>query len=169
PQPKHFTASFTSHEAENHARTRQHKEISDMKVLVTGGTGFTGSALVRRLLADGHDVHVIDNAKGLFFDELRQKGAKIDLGSVEDREFCEKSVNGAEVVYHLAAAFRQLNVPKKYYWNVNVEGTRYLAEAAWTADVRKFVYCSTQGVHGHIANPPCDEHSPLAPEANYPY
>ncbi|HPU56964.1 MAG TPA: NAD(P)-dependent oxidoreductase, partial [Verrucomicrobiota bacterium] len=140
-----------------------------MRVLVTGGTGFTGSALVRRLLADGHDVHVIDNAKGLFFDELRQKGAKIDLGSVEDREFCEKSVNGAEVVYHLAAAFRQLNVPKKYYWNVNVEGTRYLAEAAWKAGVRKFVYCSTQGVHGHIANPPGDENSPIAPEDYYQY
>ena len=140
-----------------------------MKTLVTGGTGFTGSALVRRLLAEGNAVKVIDNAKGLFFDELREKGAEIELGGVEDRNFCRKAIDGAEVVYHLAAAFRQLNVPKSYYWNVNVEGTRYLAEAAQQAGVRKFVYCSTQGVHGHIANPPGDENSPIAPEDYYQY
>ena len=140
-----------------------------MKTLVTGGTGFTGSALVRRLLQEGHEVHVIDNARGLFFDELRAKGATIDLGSIGDQSFCEQSINGAEVVYHLAAAFRQLNVPQKYYWNVNVEGTRYLAEAAQKAGVRKFVYCSTQGVHGHIANPPGNETSPIAPEDYYQF
>lgn len=138
-----------------------------MKVLVTGGTGFTGSALVRRLLDDGHAVHTIDHAKGLFYDELTEKGATIDLGTIEDRAFCEKAVDGAEVVYHLAAAFRQLNVPDQYYWDVNVEGTRYLAEAAHTTGTRKFVYCSTQGVHGHIADPPGDEHSPIAPEDYY--
>ena len=140
-----------------------------MKILVTGGTGFTGSALARRLLSEGNEVHILDNAKGLFFDELRNKGATIDLGSVEDRLLCEKAVADAEVVYHLAAAFRQLNVPKDYYWNVNVEGTRYLAEAAQKAGVRKFVYCSTQGVHGHIANPPGDEDSPIRPEDYYQY
>ena len=140
-----------------------------MKTLVTGGTGFTGSALVRRLLHDGHQVHVIDNAKGIFFDELRALGASIDLGSIEDRTFCEKSINGAEVVFHLAAAFRQLNVPQTYYWNVNVEGTRHLAEASQKAGVRKFVYCSTQGVHGHISNPPGNENSPIAPEDYYQF
>jgi nucleoside-diphosphate-sugar epimerase len=140
-----------------------------MKVLVTGGTGFTGSALVRRLLEDGHDVHVIDNARGLFSDELRARGARIELGSIEDRAFCEKAIGDAEVLYHLAAAFRQLNVPNQYYWNVNVEGTRYLAQAAQKAGVRKFVYCSTQGVHGHIANPPGNENSPIAPEDYYQF
>jgi nucleoside-diphosphate-sugar epimerase len=140
-----------------------------MKVLVTGGTGFTGSALARRLLSDGNEVHILDNAKGLFFDELRYKGASIDLGSIEDKALCEKAVADAEVVYHLAAAFRQLDVPKQYYWNVNVEGTRYLAEAARKAGVRKFVYCSTQGVHGHITNPPGDENSPISPEDYYQY
>ena len=48
-----------------------------MKVLVTGGTGFTGSHLVRRLLDHGHDVVVVDNRKGLFYDELKERGAKI--------------------------------------------------------------------------------------------
>lgn len=140
-----------------------------MRVLVTGGTGFTGSHLARRLIEDGHTVHIIDCAKGLFYDELISKGARIDLGSIEDRSFCERSVGDAEVVYHLAAAFRQLNVPNKHYWDVNVEGTRYLAEAAQAAGARKFVYCSTQGVHGHVASPPGDENSPINPEDYYQY
>lgn len=140
-----------------------------MNILVTGGLGFTGSALARRLLRDGHQVRIIDNAKGLFFDELRDKGATIELGSIEDKALCEKVVANTDIVYHLAAAFRQLNVPKQYYWNVNVEGTRFLAEAARKAGVRKFVYCSTQGVHGHIQNPPGDEHSPITPEDYYQF
>jgi nucleoside-diphosphate-sugar epimerase len=134
---------------------------------VTGGTGFTGSHLVRRLLAKGHDVAVIDNQEGLFAKELKASGAAIELGSITDKTLVEKTVRGCEAAYHLAAAFRQLNVPSQYYWDVNVEGTRILAEAAQRFGVRRFVYCSTQGVHGHIKNPPGNEQSPIAPEDYY--
>ena len=138
-----------------------------MKVLVTGGTGFTGSHLVRRLLARGDDVRVLDYQKGLFYDELKALGAKIELGSVADRALVGKVLQGCEVVHHLAAAFRELNVPDRYYWDVNVEGTRYLADAAYGLGVRKFVYCSTQGIHGHIQNVPGNEQSPITPEDYY--
>lgn len=142
-----------------------------MRVLVTGGTGFTGSALVRRLLRDGHEVFVVDKAKGLFYDELVKQGATIRLAGIESRALCEDAIKQADpdVVYHLAAAFRQMNVPKQYYWDVNVEGTRYLCEAAQRHGVPRFVYCSTQGVHGHIADPPGDENAPIAPEDYYQY
>ena len=138
-----------------------------MRILVTGGTGFTGSHLVGRLLDRGHEVLVMDNQKGLFYDELMARGAKIELTSITDRRLVDTMVKECEVVYHLAAAFRQLNVPNQYYWNVNVEGTRYLADAAHRFQVRRFIYCSTQGVHGHIENPPGDEQSPIAPEDYY--
>jgi nucleoside-diphosphate-sugar epimerase len=138
-----------------------------MRVLVTGGTGFTGSHLVRRLLEKGHKVSVIDNQKGLFHDELKAAGATIEVGSITDKGLVDKMVKDCEVVHHLAAAFRQLNVPERYYWDVNVEGTRQLLDTAHRFGVRKFIYCSTQGVHGHIKNPPGNEQSPIAPEDYY--
>ncbi len=79
----------------------------------------------------------------------------------------EKLVRRCEVVYHIAAAFRQLNVPNRYYWDVNVEGTRNLVDAAFKSGVRRFVYCSTQGVHGDIKNPPGNESSLILPEDYY--
>jgi 2-alkyl-3-oxoalkanoate reductase len=138
-------------------------------VLVTGGTGFTGSHLVKRLLARGHDVRVIDNQKGLFYDELVDLGAQITLGSITDRELVDQVTIGCDVVYHLAAAFRSVNAPKEVYWDVNVNGTRHLLEAALIHGIHKVVYCSTQGVHGHISSPPGNEESPIEPEDYYQY
>lgn len=140
-----------------------------MKILVTGGTGFTGSHLTRRLLQKGHQVTVLDNQPGLFYDELKKLGARIHLGSVADRDLVFKATEGCEVVHHLAAMFRKVNLPKKIYWDVNVEGTRYLLQAALQYGVRKFVYCSTCGVHGDVKREPADENSPIAPEDYYQY
>ena len=138
-----------------------------MRIFVTGGTGFTGSHLVRRLLAQGHQVVALDNQPGRLYDELKALGAELHIGSVADRELVDRLTAGCEVVHHLAAAFRQVNLPKSVYWNVNVEGTRYMLEAALKHGVRKFVYCSTCGVHGNVENPPGDETAPIAPADYY--
>ncbi len=81
-------------------------------VLVTGGTGFTGSHLVDRLLSNGHEVRVVDNQKGLFYDDLDAKGAQITIGSITDRELMDQLVEGCDVVHHLAAAFRTVDDPR---------------------------------------------------------
>jgi nucleoside-diphosphate-sugar epimerase len=138
-----------------------------MKVYVTGGTGFTGAALVERLLQDGHEVTVLDNKPGLIADKLSSLGAKITYGSVADREDVAKSIGEPEVVFHLAAAFRETGAPDELYKRVNVEGTRIPLEESIRVGARKFIYCSTQGVHGHIDNPPGDENSPIAPADYY--
>jgi nucleoside-diphosphate-sugar epimerase len=138
-----------------------------MQVLVTGGTGFTGSHLVRRLLERGQKVRVLDHAPGLFHDELKEMGAEIRIGSVTDRDAVTRAVDGCEVVHHVAAAFRKINLPKEAYWQVNVEGTRQICEASLTAGVRKLVYCSTQGVHGDVKQVPGNEDSPIDPEDYY--
>jgi len=138
-----------------------------MKVLVTGGTGFTGKALVRKLLDAGHKVVALDYKEGLRTQELRDWGAEVVIGSVTDKDVVRRCMKGVEVVHHLAAAFRELNVPNSYYDEVNIGGTRNALEAAVAEGVRKFVYCSTCGVHGNIDNPPGGEDAPIQPGDYY--
>jgi len=138
-----------------------------MKVLVTGGTGFTGSALVLRLLEQGYSVRSLDYQKGILYDQLEKAGAELVLGSITDADFVQKSMEGIDFVFHLAAAFRELDVSEKHYYNVNVNGTRNVMDLAKKNNVMKVVYCSTQGVHGHIKNPPGDENFPISPEDYY--
>jgi nucleoside-diphosphate-sugar epimerase len=138
-----------------------------MKVLVTGGTGFTGKALVERLLGMGHEVVALDYKEGLKTQELRDWGAEVILGSVTDKDVVRRAVQGVELVHHVAAAFREMNVPDTYYHEVNVGGTRNVLEAALAAGVRKVIYCSTCGVHGNVDHPPAGEDAPIQPADYY--
>jgi nucleoside-diphosphate-sugar epimerase len=138
-----------------------------LRILVTGGTGFTGKALVLRLLALGHQVVALDYKEGHRTQELRDAGAEVVLGSVTDPAAVRRAVDGAEVVHHVAAAFREMNVPERHYFEVNVEGTRNVLAAAHAAGVRKLVYCSTCGVHGNIDHPPAGEDAPIQPADYY--
>ena len=122
--------------------------------LVTGAAGFIGSALVRRLLDEGHQVVGLDTQKGLFFDELTRRGAQITLGSVTDRATVERLMKGVDVVHHVAAAFRQLDVGRDVYDDVNIDGTRNVLETMRDLGIPKGVYTSTIGVfsntHGQV-------------------
>ena len=138
-----------------------------MKILVTGGTGFTGKALVKRLLDDGHHVVALDYKEGLKTQELRDWGAEVVIGSVTDRAVVDRCMAGVEIVQHLAAAFRELNVPESHYDEVNVGGAKNVLESARQAGVRKLVYCSTCGVHGNIDHPPGGEEAPIQPADYY--
>jgi len=138
-----------------------------MKILVTGGTGFTGTALVRRLLLAGHSLVALDYKEGLACGALRSEGAEVVIGSVTDPAAVERSMKGVEFVFHLAAAFRELNVPNSFYDEVNVEGTRIVLHAARREGVRKFIYCSTCGVHGNVQHPPANEDAPIDPADYY--
>ena len=138
-----------------------------MKILVTGGTGFTGKALVRRLLDDGHQVVALDYKEGLKTEELRQWGAEVVIGTVTDRECVKRCMQGVEIVQHLAAAFRELNVPESHYDHVNVDGTRICLQEAQENKKKKFIYCSTCGIHGNVKDPPTDEDHNIAPADYY--
>ena len=138
-----------------------------MLTLVTGGTGFTGSHLVRRLLDRGDRVRVLDSAPGLFHDELKARGAEITLGSVTNETVVDRLMPDVAQVFHVAAVFRQINLPDQVYKDVNVTGTKVVGEAAIRHGVTSFVYCSTQGVHGDIKSPPGSEDSPIRPKDYY--
>ena len=138
-----------------------------MKVLVTGGTGFTGKALVQRLLGLGHEIVALDYKEGLKTQELRDWGAEVIIGSVTDKDVVRRAMQGAELVHHVAAAFREMNVPDTYYHEVNVGGTQNVLEAARAEGVRKVIYCSTCGVHGNVDHPPAGEDAPIQPADYY--
>jgi nucleoside-diphosphate-sugar epimerase len=132
------------------------------RVLVTGGTGFTGSHLVRNLLGDAHSVRVVarDPVRAR---ELLPPEVEIIAGDITDPEVIARAVRGREVVYHVAAAFREAGIRDSRYREVNLDATRLLLEAARAEGVRRFVHCSTIGVHGHIENGPADESWPHTP------
>ena len=138
-----------------------------MKVLVTGGTGFTGKALVKRLIDSGHQVVAMDYKEGIKTDEIAKWGAEVVIGSVTDTETVNRVVKGVDVVHHLAAAFRELDVPNSYYEDVNIQGTVNVLNAAKQEGVKRFIYCSTCGVHGNVENPPASETAPIKPADYY--
>lgn len=135
-------------------------------ILVTGATGFTGGHLCERLAKDGQRVRALVRDPGPC-DQLREWGLELVKGDLRDRESLKQAADGAEVVYHLGALFRPENVTRKELWETNVEGTRNMLDAAEEAGVKRFVHCSTVGVHGDIKDPPADEKAPYRPGDPY--
>ena len=136
------------------------------RVLVTGGTGFTGGHLCRRLVKEGYKVCALvrDSKQASTLEEM---GVELTVGDLRDRSSLEAAVTGIDTVYHIAALFRPENVTREDFWQVNVEGTRNLIEASIKAGVNRFVHCSTVGVHGEVKNPPATEETPYAPGDDY--
>ena len=134
-----------------------------MKIFVTGGTGFTGGYLVSQLVKEGHDVSVLVR-KSSNTEKLKKLGVNLVLGDIQDKNLVDKAVIDMDVVYHLAAVWREGGgISNEVFWNVNVNGTKNLLEASLQANIERFIHCSTCGVLGHIANPPADETFPYNP------
>ena len=74
---------------------------------------------------------------------------------------------GVDVVYNVAALYRQAGLPEATYRTVNAEAVGWLVEAAAKAGARRVVHCSTVGVHGDIEHPPANEDAPLRPGDTY--
>lgn len=118
-----------------------------MAVLVTGGTGFVGSRLVRKLLDRGETVRCLvrktspqGNLNGLAVEQV--------TGDLQDVASLEKAVQGCRVVYHVAADYRLWSKDPQELYRNNVDGTRNLLEAAHQARCERIVYCSSVGALG---------------------
>lgn len=129
---------------------------------VTGGTGFTGGYLCKNLVRRGYHVRALARETSKT-DALEALGVKIVRGDLTDRESLRGKLDGADVVFHIAATYRQEGIPKEEFWRVNVEGTRNMLDEALSAGVERFVHCSTVGVQGEIKNPPATEEAPYNP------
>lgn len=137
-----------------------------MKVLVTGATGFTGGYLASLLASRGDEVSALVRPKSRAkFDRspLAAAGVKAAEGDVTNAAAMRRASEGVEVVYHIAATYREAGQADAAYRAINVEGTRNVLEAARGAGVRRVVHCSTGGVHGHVVRPPASEDAPFNP------
>lgn len=137
-----------------------------MTVLVTGATGFTGGHLARYLSSLGHKVRAlvrVSHRSGPLVRDLESAGIHPVFGDLRNAREVTDACAGVDVVYHIAATYREAGQPSSAYRAINVTGTRHVLEGARAAGVRRVVHCSTGGVHGHIVNPPATEDAPFAP------
>jgi len=117
-----------------------------MRVCVTGGTGFIGGALVRRLLAEGHEVRVLARPSPRA-DALAAQGVEVIRGHLSDRDAVAHAVDGSQVVYHTAAEVRRPR-SRSEYMQANLEGTQNVFEACIVKGVPHVVHLSSIAVYG---------------------
>ncbi|MFN8527475.1 MAG: NAD-dependent epimerase/dehydratase family protein [Anaerolineae bacterium] len=141
-----------------------------MKALVTGGTGFVGSHVVRALIDAGHEARVLhrqssrlDALEGLRFDSA--------LGDITDLASLRAACVGVDWVFHVAAVADYWRADKQKMYDANVEGTRRVLIAAQEAGVRRVVFTSSAAAVGlHADGTPSDETDPFAlPPERFPY
>jgi nucleoside-diphosphate-sugar epimerase len=130
------------------------------KVLVTGISGFTGSNLAKALVRNGDEVYGFARPSSRL-NGLQETGIHILKGDLTEANSVEEAVKGMDIVYHLAASYRESGLPNSEYYKVNVGGTRHVLAAAFKHGAKRVVHCSTAGVHGHVENPPADENAPF--------
>jgi nucleoside-diphosphate-sugar epimerase len=137
-----------------------------VKVFVTGATGFTGGQLGRALAARGYEVSALVRDPGRAGD-LAAAGILPVPGDLADTASWTSSIRGAQVLYNIAALYRQGGQPVATYRRVNAIAVGKVVEAAASAGVARVVHCSTVGVHGDVEHPPADEDAPLRPGDSY--
>jgi nucleoside-diphosphate-sugar epimerase len=132
-----------------------------LRVLVTGATGFTGGHLARFLAARGDEVRVLVRPGARARASLGEFA--IVEGDVRDADAARRAADGVEVVYHIAAIYRQAGLRDDEYRAVNAAAVGTIVEAADAGGARRVVHCSTVGVHGDVEHPPANEDGPLKP------
>ena len=132
------------------------------RVLITGAAGYTGVALACHLIGGGVGVRGLVRRPSQDSD-LARAGAEVVAGDIRERAVVEEALQGVDTVYHLAAVFRKAGVPDSEYHTVHVDATRQLVECSAAAGVRRFVHCSTVGVHGGVGDAPANEDEPFRP------
>ncbi len=141
------------------------------RYLVTGGAGFIGSHVVDRLVAEGHQVRVLDDLSSGRLENLAQVRGRIEFiqADIRDRAAVAKACQGIAYVIH-EAAWR--SVPKSMedpygYVEVNVLATAGLLDAAVKAKVKRLVCVSSSSVYGESTRVPMREEHPTAPVSPY--
>jgi nucleoside-diphosphate-sugar epimerase len=133
-----------------------------MRHLVTGGSGFLGNLIARRLHARGEGVRVLD----VWEDESRPREIEFVRTDIRDRAGVAAAMRGIDVVHHTVALV-PLTKAGREFQEVNVDGSRIAAEEAARAGAKSFVHMSSSAVFGAPASCPVTNESPLRPAEIY--
>jgi UDP-glucose 4-epimerase len=142
-----------------------------MKLLLTGGAGYVGSACLRWLLRHGHDPIAYDNLAEGNVAAVPDAPNRLIFGDITETDRLAQVLleNRIEAVMHfaaLASVSESIADPEAYY-RVNVLGTKSVLDAMRTAGVRKILFSSTAATYGFHAEMPLREDSPQLPETPY--
>jgi len=140
--------------------------------LVTGGAGFIGSNITDRLVADGHNVVVLDNLSEGKLENLSRVSKKIRFikGDIRSEKDLDKALKGVDYVFHQAALRsvpKSMTMPVEYN-DVNVNGTLRLLLRARAHNVKRVVFASSSSVYGNRTDFPereSDKPDPISPYA----
>ena len=135
-----------------------------MRAFVTGGTGFIGGAVVRHLLAKGHQVRALVRPGT---DTRQLDGLQVEMvdGDLADAESLQWGTSGCDWVFHVAALYSYWGHPPEAFYETNVEGTRRVLEAARQESVARVVYTSSIAALGvHSDRTPATEETPSSLE-----
>ncbi len=133
-----------------------------MTTLVTGATGFIGSAVTRKLLDRGHDVRVLVRAAS---DRANLDGLKLEIavGDLADTTSLRRAIHGCSALFHIAADYRLWVPNPEETYRINVDGTRNLMLAALDAGVERIVYTSSVATLGlNDEGSPANEETPTS-------
>src|SRR5690606_10494403 len=140
------------------ARATDRSEVTTMKAVVTGASGFLGAHLARTLKDRGVEVRAADRSRGPALDDVDAGLVEID---VLDPASLRAAFEGQDGVFHLAAIISIVGGPTGEVWRVNVHGPRNAATVALECGVGRFVHCSS--VHSfdlERCGPSLDESGP---------
>jgi nucleoside-diphosphate-sugar epimerase len=133
-----------------------------MMHLITGGSGFVGNLVARRLAERGERVRILD----VWEDPARPPEAEFISCSVLNRDGVAAAMQGVDVVHHNAALVAQTDAGKAY-WEVNVDGSRIVAEEAAAAGVQAIIHTSSTAVFGVPPDGPIGNDTPTRPVEPY--
>ena len=143
-----------------------------MRILLTGGSGYLGSVLTRKLLTNGHHVRILDNflfGKGSLKDIQDNKKLELVAGDIRDLSIVGKSLKNIDAVIHLASIVgtQSAELDSKVSTEINFMATRNIAELCKIYKIKQFIFASTCSVYGAQPDRLIAENSEVDPMDSY--